>query len=154
MAPWTTSGEVDSIQAEIPRSAARATNSTSPLRVCAITGPEAYSTVSWISASACSSSWWTTTIARSGILRRDQLDRLGDRDDVRRDLVAEPLEHAASRSSAFLSSSAMRTRRCGRYSPSSGLHGKLSRDLAQRPVRFPFCAPASRRAHPDKWALA
>ena len=50
----------------MPRSAARATNSTSPSRVCAITGPDAYSTLSAISASACSSSWWTTTIARSG----------------------------------------------------------------------------------------
>ena len=47
--------DVDSIQAEMPRSAARATNSTSPSRVCAITGPDAYSTVSAISASACSS---------------------------------------------------------------------------------------------------
>ena len=50
----------------MPRSAARVTNSTSPSRVCAITGPDAYSTVSWISASACSSSLCTTTIARSG----------------------------------------------------------------------------------------
>ena len=54
----------------------------------AITGPDAYSTASPISASACSSSWWTTTIATCGSSLDDQLDRLADRHRVRRHLVA------------------------------------------------------------------
>ena len=53
----------------MPFSAARARKSASPSRTVAITGPDAYSTASEISESACSSSWWTMTMVRLGSSR-------------------------------------------------------------------------------------
>ena len=115
--------------AAMPRSAARATKSTSSAACSAITGPEAYSTVSSISASACSSSWWTTTIERSGSSRADQLGRLGDRPANGVTSWPELLEQSPSASSASSSSSASRTRRFVRR------HASSSAGPAQRPLR-------------------
>ena len=53
-----------------------------------------------ISASACSSSSWTTTIARSGSSRAISSAASRDRDGERRDLVPELLEHVAERVAA------------------------------------------------------
>ena len=53
----------------MPCSAARARKSASPSRTVAMTGPDANSTASEISDSACSSSWWTITIVRLGSSR-------------------------------------------------------------------------------------
>ena len=57
---------LDSIQAEMPRSAARATNSTSPSRVCAITGPGRVLDGLLDQRERVLVVLWTTTIARSG----------------------------------------------------------------------------------------
>ena len=77
-----------------------------------------------------------TTIARSRVLRGDQLDRLADRDGVRRHLVAELGQHAARSSrSADASSSATRTRRLVSLSVASR-RGCHRRTLRTRLIRL------------------
>src|SRR3954451_6003397 len=79
----------------MPFSAARATKSASPLRTVAITGPDANSTASEMSESACSSSWWTMTIVRFGSSREISSAALPAGTGERHDLVAQTVERDA-----------------------------------------------------------
>ena len=95
----------------MPFSAARATKSASPSRTVAITGPDAYSTASAISESACSSSWWTMTMVRFGSSRA--ISSAASRTDTANGITSWPSPSSVVRrpSSLLSSSSAISTRR-------------------------------------------
>ena len=80
-----------------PRSAARATKSTSLSRVWAITGPDAYSTRLRDQRERVLVVAVDDDDREIRVLGGDQLDRLRHGHHVRGDLVAEALEHAAER---------------------------------------------------------
>ena len=108
----------------MPRSAARATKSVSRRADSAITGPDANSTVSRDQRQRVLVVVVHDHDREVGVLAGDQLDRLGDGDGERRDLVAELRRgRRASVSRASSSSSASRTRRFAlRRCPHRELH--------------------------------
>ena len=80
----------------MPFSAARARKSASPSRTVAITGPDANSTASEISESACSSSWWTITIVRFGSSRA--ISSAASRTDTANGMTSWPRLSSVTRS--------------------------------------------------------
>ena len=127
----------------MPRSAARATNSTSPSRVCAITGPGRV-----LDGLGDQRERVLVVLVHDDdrevrVLGGDQLDRLGDRDDVRRDLVAELLEHAAERrrSASLVLVGDQHAQVPCRRSRSSVSHGPAVDCVAVGPATRPTCIP-------------
>ena len=133
----------------MPRSAARATNSTSPSR-----GLGDHRARGVLDGLLDQRQRVLVVLVHDddrevGVLGADQLDRLGDRHDVRRHLVAE-LRRAPrrGRAGASRSSSAIRTRRCARRPSSVASRARTAVDWrAARPSdpsapRMRPCAPA------------
>ena len=134
----------------MPRSAARATNSTSPSRVWAITGPARVLDGLLDQRERVLVVLVDDDDREVGVLGGDQLDRLRDRDGVRRHLVPEarrarrrarPGRHGPRRRSARGG--------CRWVGHRHARHGRLDRSPGPAPRRYRLRAPASRRARSD-----